>query len=71
MQIFAEIRWFWFERPTFGLKDWFCRADSHPYAAGGARLRLDENMCDRKQEELDVKLPGGKKGVEVNHRCCC
>lgn len=68
MQLSAEIRWFWPERPPSGLKDWFVNASGDVFAAGGGKPgREDEYLRDPKQVELGIKRRGGGKisGIEV------
>jgi hypothetical protein len=65
MQVSAEIRWFWRTTPPAGFEDWFNRAESHPYAAGGGKPRIDKYLHDSNSAELGIKHRGGKGGVEV------
>lgn len=68
MQVSAEIRWFWRERPPAGLEDWFRDAGVHGCAPSGEELRADVYLRDPGQVELGVKRRGGKAGVEVKAR---
>lgn len=66
MQVSAEVRWFWPNRPADGLERWFVDGAAHAgVAAGGGDLRVDEYLVEPAQVELGIKSRGGKKGVEV------
>ncbi|MEO8036821.1 MAG: hypothetical protein ABI837_20480 [Acidobacteriota bacterium] len=64
MQVSAEIRWFW-SGDAPGVAQWFRSTALHALAAGGGGERTDEYLADPSQNELGIKLRGGKKGVEV------
>jgi hypothetical protein len=66
MQVSAEIRWFWKDTIPSGLKDWFCDKQNDSYVAGGGvKIRADQYLRDTRQNEMGIKLRGGKSGVEV------
>ena len=65
MVVSAEIRWFWRARPPSRLDEWFLAADVHGCAAGGGTTRTDRYLRDRSEDELGLKVRGGRKGVEM------
>lgn len=66
MQVSAEVRWFWPDRPAEGLEDWFRnRGGSQWCAAGGGGVREDRYLRAPGAQELGIKRRGGKKGIEI------
>lgn len=65
MQVTAESRWFWRDRPPPGLAEWFRSEAVHGVPAGGGGVRTDVYLRERGQTELGIKRRGGRSAAEV------
>lgn len=64
MQLSAEMRWFWRDTPPIGLLEQFGGGVGNDLDSR-AELRIDRYLHDPLQNEIGIKLRGGKPGVEI------